>query len=221
MMFPRLEDIYKDGVSGDGIFTDLQTLDVPWQSETISTTLDIAYHSNHGERIISPLVKKLLNTSGELTSANRAKIASIIFTLFNENWTKLYNTLSLEYNPINNYDMSESETYQGANGYTKTNTGTMTDATGNTVTGGVFGFNSSTESVPADENVSDGLNTHTNNLTETDSGNNSFVRTLERSGNIGVTTSQQMIESERDLWKWNFYESVFNDIDSVLTLKIY
>ena len=46
-------------------------------------------------------------------------------------------------------------------------------------------------------------------------------RELTRSGNIGVTTSQQMLQSEIELRKWLYYQSVFNDIDSILTLSIY
>lgn len=45
--------------------------------------------------------------------------------------------------------------------------------------------------------------------------------TIDTTGNIGVTTSQQMLESEIALWKWNFLESIFNNLDSVLTLAIY
>lgn len=45
--------------------------------------------------------------------------------------------------------------------------------------------------------------------------------TIDTTGNIGVTTSQQMLESEIALWKWNFLETVFSHIDSVLTLAIY
>ena len=45
---------------------------------------------------------------------------------------------------------------------------------------------------------------------------------LTRSGNIGVTTSQQMAQSERDLWIWNFFRNVvFPDIDKMLTIQVY
>lgn len=40
-------------------------------------------------------------------------------------------------------------------------------------------------------------------------------------GNIGVTTSQQMLQSELDLWKWDFLEDVTEDIANLLTLPIY
>lgn len=44
---------------------------------------------------------------------------------------------------------------------------------------------------------------------------------LRRSGNIGVTTSQQMAESEIKLWQWLFFEEVFKDIDNIFTLSTY
>ena len=47
-------------------------------------------------------------------------------------------------------------------------------------------------------------------------------RTLTRSGNIGVTTTQQMIQAQRELLLWDyFYKIVFPDIDKLLTLCIY
>ena len=44
---------------------------------------------------------------------------------------------------------------------------------------------------------------------------------LRRSGNIGVTTSQMMAESEIKLWQWLFFEEVFKDIDNIFTLSTY
>ena len=42
-----------------------------------------------------------------------------------------------------------------------------------------------------------------------------------KSGNIGVTTSQQMLESELELRKYDLLSVVFEDCDSVLCLNIY
>lgn len=64
----------------------------------------------------------------------------------------------------------------------------------------------------------------TGTQTVLDGGSDTHTRNYEltRSGNIGVTTSQKMIESERMLWMWNFFRDVvFPDIDRVLTLQIY
>lgn len=44
----------------------------------------------------------------------------------------------------------------------------------------------------------------------------------EKSGNIGVTTTQKMITEERLLWSdWNWLKSLFNDIDNILTIGVY
>ena len=56
------------------------------------------------------------------------------------------------------------------------------------------------------------------NLTE---GSRTDTHTLTRTGNIGVTTSQQMLESELSLRKYDFYKNIYEDIDSLLTLKVY
>ena len=44
-------------------------------------------------------------------------------------------------------------------------------------------------------------------------------RKLTRSGNIGVTTSQQMLQSEIELRQWNFYNMIMNDIDEIMCLS--
>ena len=44
---------------------------------------------------------------------------------------------------------------------------------------------------------------------------------ITRSGNIGVTTTQQMLESEIALWSWNFFEQIFSDIDKELALSVF
>lgn len=61
----------------------------------------------------------------------------------------------------------------------------------------------------------------TTNYNNTENRSDSESRTLKRHGNIGVTTSQQMIESEIELRKKNFFELVFNDIDHYMTISVY
>lgn len=131
---------------------------------------------------------------------------------------------------------------------TKANTGTVkNEGSGtNTNQNGIWGFNSST-SVPSD--MSDGTatneNTTTGNLSETETGtdttdhtntdtyNRSYTETgtdttagtssrkLTRTGNIGTNTFQNLLQQERNIWMYNFFEQVFKDVDSVLTIPIY
>ena len=80
----------------------------------------------------------------------------------------------------------------------------------------VYGFNSSTP-VPSSKTTNSGAKLD-NEETESETG----TRDLERSGNIGVTTSQQMLQSELDLRDgYNFYDGIMSDVDSILCLLVY
>lgn len=127
-----------------------------------------------------------------------------------------------------------------------TNTPNLTDReTPNvTTTDGaiISGFNSSTGvSDRGNTNTQTGTNTTTHTgsesvtynttdkdtgtVTDQDDGTDKHTRNyqLTRTGNIGTMTSQQMLESERNLYMlWQFfYDVVFPDVDRVLTLSVY
>ena len=270
----KLIDIFENPIT-DGIFSYIAeiTPSVPWGSDVDSSTLDAEYFGNiSGQKTIAPLVKNIIlkdSTTNKLTEANLQQLATLIYKLNYKTWVKEYATLNFEYNPISNYDMTETETGSGTTGNTRTNTGTQTDANTGTVstthTGtqgtsdtssasgtssgssdrGLYGFNSSeivgdntdatesettttaTGSSTRTDNLTDArtdntTHTRTDNLSESESGTHSDTRTLTRSGNIGVTTSQQMIEAERELNMWNyFYSVVFPSVDKVLTICTY
>lgn len=100
---------------------------------------------------------------------------------------------------------TDTETHTG----TDTETHTGTDTTTHTGTSGIT------------YNTTDA---NTGTQTDTESGRNTKTRnyTLTRRGNIGVTTSQQMLQSERELWTWNFFRDiVFPDLDRILTIPVY
>ena len=89
----------------------------------------------------------------------------------------------------------------------------------------------------SDENVS----TEGGTTTTTDSGTDTTTRNLvdstdqtvtednegteheetHRYGNIGVTTTQKLLQEERNLWLWNFFDEVFNDLDKELALAFH
>ena len=376
------------------IITALENFAVPWKNNTYYVPSDMDYVFNHaGTKYISRLTESLLNTQNVLTDNALLILANVIFKMFSRKWDKLYNTYTLEYDPIENYHMLETMTdditeheyghtntrtdnlTHGKTGnetlthnttdtrtdnltHTKTGdetithnttdtrtdnlthgktgdetlthntTDTRTDNLSHTKTGdetithnttetrtdnltadadsGIYGFNSSlavpsttaqshntgtqanaktgtevtdydlteqqtgtqanaktgteqtaynisetetgtqanaktgTEKTDYDlteqetgtqtnaktgteqtaYNISD---TQTGTVTDREGGTNTDTRnyTLERSGNIGVTTSQQMIESERKLWEYDFISMVYADIDRVLTIDYY
>lgn len=247
------------------IFTALDELDIPWKEEDIASELDLYYLANiSGEKQISNIVKLLADTvTHKLSTESVTILADTIYAMYNKKWEKLYNTYSLEYNPISNYDMTEEMTddvtektgrenitvnRDGENTIQKgtteelTNDLLSTDNYNKTSEREVSAFNSD-DFVPSEkitENTEDATKadtgtqtttytgTDTYNTDETDqtmrgySDTNTRNYTLTRSGNIGVTTSQQMIESERKLWQWEFFNDVvFPDIDHALTIPYY
>ena len=54
-----------------------------------------------------------------------------------------------------------------------------------------------------------------------DYGTKALHHKINRHGNIGVTTSQQMIESERKLAKINILEMIISDLKSLMLLNVY
>lgn len=92
---------------------------------------------------------------------------------------KLYATTQAVYDPIQNYSMTES-------GTDETHASSSGDTTEYTTS-----YDSATEN-------------KTGKSTAGGSSSNFLTHNFSRSGNIGVTTSQQMLESERDLAHFDF-----------------
>lgn len=322
-----LNEVFTDWIN-NGIFKYLQALDVPWKNYITSNELDVIYHGvRSGKKFVGSIIENFLSNN-VLSNESKAAIAQAIFAINQKNWVALWNTLNLEYNPIENYSMTETEnisdihagtlTSKGEDVTTKNDSLTNTQNTTNTTannekttttdignvtknvtengtnkneqdvtkstsentvannanTNQLYGFNSVdavnsdkqigdvTQDVSGSETVKDVINVTTTDTTtdETSITNNGTVatestikndvgvtgttanetnvnvkrdntdtenktittdRTFTRKGNIGVTTSQKMIESERDLWFWSYFEKVFTDVDNILTLKIY
>lgn len=229
----RLSDVL---TSTQGIFTQIMTAHVvPWAEDTDITgeLLDFEYMFNQsGDKIISPAVLKNLNDDKELETADFNKLCDVAWMMYGKRWARLWEVLTAEFNPLNNYDMSETKHFD--HGHVETNSGTdTTNRTGtDTVThtgdteSEVSAFNSSAyqDSSKDTQNTTD---LDTRNMSDalvhghilTNSGRD--TETLTRSGNIGVTTSQQMLESSLELWKWNYFSDIFRDIDSIFTIITY
>ena len=296
-------------ISGTLLTTRRSRAALPWESTKDAGLWALYLYNHSGEKWISPIVNKML-TDGELSSANKTTIANIISDMYTDNWTKLYDAMFAEYNPIENYNRVELRTgtetltdtphnwqktnITGASGGTQTETQTPTNWQKTSVTGatselntetqtptnwtktnarlasnneettehGIYGFNSAS-AVNADTETTTAASeetetqagtyetetlkeadTHTDTETQTgtyttqtitadnartdsETQSGTFEHETEYdtdtriSGNIGVTTTQQMIEQELLLREHNFYDRVFADIDKVLTLDIY
>ena len=174
---------------------------------TDKESLTIDYLLNRYDRIMSPLFLRLYDHYEEDKEDTSDDIAKIIAMKFLFGWNKLAEALFADYNPIENYNMKENKE-------TDFEEHTVTD-NDETVTNKYSGFNSATPS-EVSESVTDG----TIDTTKTDTGSKA-KNELTRSGNIGVTTSQQMIESEFNLRKKNLLDLIYKNIDTILFIDYY
>lgn len=180
------------------------------------------YLSHSGDKYISPFVERLYN-DGKTASEISSYVASICYNRFSEKWKKIYSALMTEYKPLENYSMEEIRTPDLTDEDTENVGSEITTERTTNASNKYKGFNADE---PVTINETDGEESSTTSgakaknetsRTSTHTG----TETLTRAGNIGVTTSQQMLESEFKVRQFDFYQSIFDDIDSVMALMIY
>lgn len=296
----HLRDYFPDFVGENSLFQKMVAQGAPW-GQPVGEAMDRAYFTMYSG-IKNPSDFVTQNLAGDY--ANSITIAAILYSIYGEPWTRLWEAYKTKYNPIENYNMQEVTTSTREDGRTITRTNDLTstvDGTGtqtnssdgtensstNTTNGVVndsngtsslehgeqikrdgevdsytYGFNSQ-EKVPtsvqietatdvhsgvdttttSDHSTSDTTGTsHIDTTTHSEGTLNTTTKdvradktvedTLDnlqgkedtqrtRTGNIGVTTTQQMLQQEFELWRWNFFTRVFDDVDKFLCLSVY
>lgn len=180
------------------------------------------YIGYSNEKFISPFVEKLFNDG--ITPVNITPIvANIVINRFAIKWKKIYDALMEQYNPLENYSMEEVRTPDLSFDETQNEKSKIESERETSATNSYKGFNASNPVVinktDGNENVVTSGSDIDNEITKTST--HTGTETLTRSGNIGVTTSQQMLESEFKVRQYDFYKMIYNDIDSILCLSIY
>lgn len=118
-------------------------------------------------------------------------------------WEKLYNTTLLEYNPIWNVDGTETETHDIGRVHTKndygnsSSTATASQVPDDMTTEKEVGKSETVRNAYSDEETTD---------------SRQDVITRVRSGNIGVTKTQDMINDERKVAEFNYIKIIMTDL---------
>lgn len=120
-------------------------------------------------------------------------------------WERIYNAVTEQYNPLENYNRQED--------WNQTDTGSSSASGSNTDTGKVTGYNSGdwanqnqTESYASNSGSSSLQTYHTSNI----------------HGNIGVTTSQEMLEQELSVApKTDIYDYIVKSFKNRFCLMVY
>ena len=135
------------------------------------------------------------------------------FTRRKDNFAKLWQGFTAEYNPIENYDRQEDSTETPNITHTLSNSGK--DASTNEAD--VQGYNG-TDYVPNSRTKSSG--TSSTNGTDTESGTRTYTSRIH--GNIGVTTSAQMLEGELALRKsMDIYALIAAEFETDNLIQVY
>ena len=129
-------------------------------------------------------------------------------------WNHLWSTTQYEYNPIENYDRTE----EGTDSLTRSGADTVTDtpdtkhykaaydsAAAGDSDGTVLEYKDGGEYVS--EKAYDSTDTHDHDL--------------HVHGNIGTVTAQKMIQEEREIAKFNFYDIMIQDFKDRFCILVY
>lgn len=231
----RIKDSKWLPVNMYNVINNLSEVKVIPKEETSKFNLALKWDSNMAEKYMSPYLYQWT-----LGSINEFDIALSIKTLYLDKWNKMYEALMAEYNPIDNYnitetreisetDNSESNSRSESTGNNTGNSSSTNNQTGST-DDDVYAFNSESATKDRRSNSSnnvDGTSEYADNTSNNSNSNmtsnrtNNVTNTRNGKGNIGVTTSQKMITEELELRKYILLDDVFNDICNELTLRIY
>lgn len=185
--------------------------------------MDIEYIYNHsGSKQVSGIVKAFLKrvnkkqaTEYPITVGDMSYLSSIIRARFLAKWKRLWDTVVADFDYLSPFDVRFTDETKKDH-LTSTNSRTYQDEGRNNDY--TYGFNDNSEDgTPTDRGTSSGDG----------SSSDSFSRDVERlrettrKGNIGNITKQQLIEQQREMLKFQFFDVVYKDLDTVLTIHLY
>lgn len=185
------------------IITNLSTVN-PYKTDFPWFTLEdnVTWLMMYGERVVLPYV---IDQFEHMNDSFMDYLCQMIVNYYGYKWKHLYNTTVLQYDPIENYSMTETrEKSNETTANSETNTGVNTF---------VSPYDSETDLVEEGATKTGTTATATSNNDENES--------ITRSGNIGTVTTQMMVDSERETARFILVDECLHDLATFLTLSIY
>ena len=201
---------------------------LPWYDQSAppqpsATQLDDLLRANYGSRWVSPLVRMYMKRYEEnpLGLTGTKALAAVVYAKLYDRLKKLYAAMSAEYDPISNYDMTETSsdtTMHSGSDTTTTKPAEFTQTTTDKASG-LDSTGDGAETNWSETELQQGTHEGESKLTH---GHREEARhTLTRRGNIGVTTSQQMQLSSIELYGMgDYWEKAVLAVVEELTLPI-
>ena len=162
------------------------------------------------------LINTILTNGGEFeTLYADANFMKDMIGLWSDKWQntmkKWYDALAIEYNPLENYDRMEEWTDN------KLEHAVASDASNQSGSGNVTNQKSAYDGTGyQNHDKADSTSSGTNNATTNTVAQGSSTHGGRTHGNIGVTTSQQMLQAELDVVRFNLY----NEIADVFLMEL-
>lgn len=240
----HLRDYFPDFVGENSLFQKMVAQGAPW-TPSIGEAMDRAYFTMYSG-LKNPSEFITLNMAGDV--ANSITIAAILYSMYGESWTRLWEAYKTKYIPIDNYNIQETTVRTeiddrtinkntlsngSSDGTDITRYGQNVETTANAKSY-TYGFNSA-DRVPTgeqDESTTE-ANSGSDSISSTSTSESKVVDDTTdtndikediqrtRTGNVGQNSYQELLRQEFELWRWNFFTQVFEDVDKFLVLSVY
>lgn len=232
-IFKKLSDNYKSKLSF------LQDLSNP-------TLLDLEYFGNYsGSKETSTVIDTMLISKGEeeLTDDMKNVLVDLAYYKYGKNWNNLWKTMTIQYEMLDTYNVTKKETGtdtdkeerdltttgKSKNNKSYTDTSENSSQTNNDTQ--LYGFNSNipvgadnAQNADSTKGLDEGSSTHESDTTGTDKGSIIKTRipdlTTTTKGNI-FTSPQKLVQEERKVWEYIFYNELYKNLDEIFTCPIY
>lgn len=206
-------------------------------SEEAAKRIDNYYYFGwSGDKIISPMLEKLYqpNAASHLDSY---ELARAFWDIYGAQLMKQWENFAREYDPVNDYDVTEIMHYDHSGGSSGTDnnvrTGDVEQTGKSTDTDSAWAYDQTGQAqgrpVTKTETLIEANNPmKTSYKSVTDARTRSGTETADddlnthKYGNLGVQPISLLIKQDIDLWKLNFYRNIFFPaLDSFLAIPIY
>ena len=185
------------------------------------TDEDNVIHTLNREDVINNILLQCAELEVIYPSPEMMKFAIGVWSASNQrSWDKLYKSMYLEYNPMWNVDANETETETNERDISRLHTGSNNETVNLTNTESVQGFNSN-EWSESKKNANAGTDNVAISNDEKVDDDNERVLTKRRTGNIGVTASQDLIKKEREIADFSIIEYITQSFKERFCLMVY
>lgn len=145
-------------------------------------------------------------------------------TLWCKKWKRTFfkwnDALQIQYDALNNYDRKEEYTDVFKNTGSVNSITSSSATSGNSTTNNVSAYDSN-ELSTHDIRIDSGSNTANANDNSNSASEGETKHTAHLFGNIGVTTSQEMLKAELEISQWNIYDHIADLFLTEFIIPIY